>query len=1045
MDNSSGFNWSKLLGLRIGTKFKEPNLLNKRKITRKDREKIYAHNNFEDLAIKFIRNITNKHGWKKTPWQGDANHDGYIIIGCYKDNLKSKEEWWFEAKFTYGDKKKNISRYKLDATIVSAILSNANLSQIFFVTNFDIEPSVITDISFALSKAIHCNKVQFFTRNFLEYWLLDHNEILKDFFNFTREEISFFKKKSHYFVSSPFEVVTTNNILFLEPCYSLYLNKIYCARFCISTTENTSLIIIPDNNIVIDSIFPDFVEVGATPISIYFHFNNKPTNQDIFSLFTVNNVPIFPYQKITVLDNDTINLNISAQIHIEEEIIKILKKYEKTVVYITGKSGTGKTHLLEKIAENNKELMYLCTFSNDEIDNIKRIFLLVLFIIFPYINPKDIDLLFLSNLKKHNNLNIISALYDLMRKIHSKNSQQVKNSAKNFTHEFPSNINKKFIIFLDDVHKIYGNDMEFLNHILHSIYKTKINIIFIMCGQENMISEESVFLRHIDFKRFDCEITFKDVVENLKHFLPNVYKFQIENIVKELLPNVVILKEYIQYVSFQKQSIKTFEDFMLSYSSFINSGQADESIVRKFQESHSIEKRGVLLNQIYYSKDGIVYESRLREYVDFFLNLQLVKINQNTIVYIHDTYRSLYLKRYKKISPNRPQTLEENYQDILLSEDNFDIIRETAKKVNELRYTNFPIILYILEPVFRSNKNERLQNILGDKLYFNLYFTYAYACVNQSVFETGLNAFKILYDAILTQDDAEYGTIKIQTLYEIINLYFVELRYDKAIEYYNLLENYFQKLIIYKYDTSQEILFRFLAKHIKIYICTANGENTEEQFLEIRQFHSNIQKSNHHYIEFTRRYADYLMHSNIEKAYKHAKEAYNMYLETGNQDEKLKLLLKFQSIYIDIVKNNQFTYLNKLENITNQYKESLYNNYLRSSYGIALLFYAVRQKDKGNKYFSINMLSRRYISIRDNGFRYQTIAMYYLNEKNPKRAIKALKKSLQYLKNISSYAYIIEHNIEVIEKGNFDFDRIRFCASSDLDENFYYIDPRIMH
>jgi hypothetical protein len=1045
MSDSSSFNWSKLLGLRIGTKFKEPNLLNKEKLTRKNREKIYAHNNFEDLAIKFIRNITNKQGWEKTPWQGDRNHDGYIIIGCYKDNPKSIEEWWFEAKFSYNNKKKNISRYKLDATIVSAILSNANLSQVFFITNFDIEPNIITDISFALNKAINCNKVQFFTRDFLEYWLLEHNEILEEFFSFTQEEISSLKKKSHYFVSSPSEIITTNNILFSEPCYSLYLNKRYCARFCISTTKKNSLIIIPDNNIVIDTIFPNSIEAGATPISVYFHFKNKPTNQNIFSLFTVNNVPIFPNQRITVLDNDTINLIVSSQIRIKEEIIKILKEYEKTVVYITGKSGTGKTYLLEKIAENSKELMYFCTFSNDEIDNIKRIFLLVLFIIFPYINPKEIDLLFLSKLKNHNHLNIISALYDLMKKIHSNKSQQVKKSAKNFTYEFPSNINKKFIIFLDDVHKIYGNDMEFLNHILHSVYKTKINIIFIMCGQENMISEESVFLQHIDFRRFDCEITFKDVVENLEYFLPNVHKFQIENIVKKLLPNVIILKEYIKYVFFQKQSIKTFEDFMLSYSSFINSGQVDKSIVKKFQESHSIEERGILLNQIYYSKNGIAYESKFRKYVDFFLSLQLVKISQNTITYIHDTHRSLYLNHYKKIPSSHPQTLEESYQDILLNGDNFDKIRETAKRVNELRHTNFSTILYILEPIFRSAKNERLQNILENKLYFDLYFTYAYACVNQSIFETGLNAFKMLYDSIQIQDDTEYKNIKIQTLYEIINLYFVESHYDKAMEYYNLLENYFQKLIISKYDTSQEILFLFLAKHIKIYISTANYEDTEKQFLEIRKFHLNIQKSNHHYIEFTRRYADYLMHSNIEKAYKYAKEAYNMYFETGNQDEKLKLLLKFQNIYVDIVKNNQFTYLNELENITNQYKEFLYNNYLRSSYGVALLFYAIRQKDKGNKYFSINMLSRRYISIRDNGFRYQTIAMYYLNEKNPKRAIKALKTSLYYFKNIPSYAHIIEHNIEVIERENFDFNRIKFCVLPDLDENFYYIDPRIMH
>ena len=89
---------------------------------------------FEDLAREYVKDVFSfPYGeWKETSTTHDGNKDAYTIIIGFHPNLLENEVWWMEAK--YSTERMYLSRFKLDATIVSSIF-NRSVSKIIFVTN----------------------------------------------------------------------------------------------------------------------------------------------------------------------------------------------------------------------------------------------------------------------------------------------------------------------------------------------------------------------------------------------------------------------------------------------------------------------------------------------------------------------------------------------------------------------------------------------------------------------------------------------------------------------------------------------------------------------------------------------------------------------------------------------------------------------------------------------------------------------------------------------------------------------------------------------
>ena len=112
---------------------------------------------FEDLAREYVKDVFSfPYGeWKETSTTHDGNKDAYTIIIGFHPNLLENEVWWMEAK--YSTERMYLSRFKLDATIVSSIF-NRSVSKIIFVTNIEIKAKVISDVRTALYNGTSCKR-----------------------------------------------------------------------------------------------------------------------------------------------------------------------------------------------------------------------------------------------------------------------------------------------------------------------------------------------------------------------------------------------------------------------------------------------------------------------------------------------------------------------------------------------------------------------------------------------------------------------------------------------------------------------------------------------------------------------------------------------------------------------------------------------------------------------------------------------------------------------------------------------------------------------
>lgn len=210
-----------------------------------------GYKGFENLAVEFIKETEKKQGfsWKRTKDTRDKNHDAIaakeasssksLDFAIFVGYFTGADIWWMEAKYSALKEtdEKFLTRYRLDATIVSAVLSK-NISKVVFVTNTNVTPKTIWDIRRALIFSNSCKEVRFYTRNHLESWLLN-----KDFkwfrtkFDYTKDEFNKLKIPLYNHI----EELSFYNIgynMFQEPLNTLYSSFTYEVCFSIFVQQN---------------------------------------------------------------------------------------------------------------------------------------------------------------------------------------------------------------------------------------------------------------------------------------------------------------------------------------------------------------------------------------------------------------------------------------------------------------------------------------------------------------------------------------------------------------------------------------------------------------------------------------------------------------------------------------------------------------------------------------------------------------------------------------------------------------------------------------
>jgi hypothetical protein len=156
-----------------------------------DRKKMYKHSNFEELALEYIKCNTGSREWESTSATRDGNKDAVLTFFV----SGNAEENWMEAKFSYGDVSTQLlSRYRIDPTIVSAILNKKKINDLHIVTNQQISIKTIQDITTALLKYKTCNNVYFSTKEEIENWLLEEKCRLEKCFEIDFEQIKIIRE-----------------------------------------------------------------------------------------------------------------------------------------------------------------------------------------------------------------------------------------------------------------------------------------------------------------------------------------------------------------------------------------------------------------------------------------------------------------------------------------------------------------------------------------------------------------------------------------------------------------------------------------------------------------------------------------------------------------------------------------------------------------------------------------------------------------------------------------------------------------------------------
>lgn len=330
---------------------------------------------FEKLAFAYVQDKYPNSAWQKTTETRDGNKDAVALVFGYQPYPDKEEQWWMEAK--YSTESQIISRYRLDATIVSAVL-NGSVSRIFFVTNISISTKTILDIRTALYNALNCRDIIFCTRHTLEHWLAKNSRIYHNFFNVDKTLKHIPIKYPQLFATQDidFYTVGSSRASFKEPVRSLYIGESYIGYFSVFSDTKKDVIFQPASGIKGLKLYSSkkiTLEQGENQIKFQFGIGKEYTQnkkERPVPIFSLDNIKILPFRPLVAVENLRGILTIPAQVKTLEELIKEIRRFTKhsrTAIHtLEGISGVGKSHLIEQLlthkAIDEREDLFFCSF-----------------------------------------------------------------------------------------------------------------------------------------------------------------------------------------------------------------------------------------------------------------------------------------------------------------------------------------------------------------------------------------------------------------------------------------------------------------------------------------------------------------------------------------------------------------------------------------------------------------------------------------------------------------------------------------------------------
>ncbi len=1045
-------------------------------VCKTDRDKwIRRGREFEKLALDYLRdNFAIK--WEQTHISRDGNKDAVSVV------LRGHEEVWAEAKYT---KNHRISRYRLDATIVSALIYDKKIVKIIFITNSDIDDKTQIDIERALKNALgEPTEILFQTKYDIEFWLYNNPKQYAKYFNDSEQSLQ----------SLHFNGIVANNISFYK-----VIRQSFCFR------EPLNELYVGNNYELIFSIFSPF-DINDCKIKLTTNLIEvRPTNIDIrrgsnricliCSVLTTGNLPTC---LMTICDTDVlltksvcikkanIELAIKSQIDIKNNLLKSFEEFKKSHIscihVINGIGGVGKTTLLENLIQNaafrNIDIVYQ-SMSRDKLDSNIMIIDIILSILFYHTDPSTIDIAYLKGIKQDYISKSLQYLVEAKCKLDNiRNSDNIENfnariSEYNESKEiFAGNVelNQKVII-LDDLHKLNESSYIFLFNFLEDLYSSKIPCFIILCARDSFWKNP----KYLTFKQnhqiyiHNYKFDYVDLYNNLTKYKYNVNLQAVSLLANRMDISIFSTKSLLDFL--HKNETKFDRTHSNSchvlINHFISEDKYPKSIIELFNGLNTDEKNVIRL--VYYSYSGVDKSNIKSSKYPIFEDLEhsgFLRIENQKYVPYHDIYQEIF----KNSSEPLPALLVPKYlkktaseleilRDDLLHCGNMDIVRKEylLHQIKSLiKNHKFHTISYILDPIFLKNVSEEAKVIerrkanLGLVLYYNLKFYYVYAVINCSKSINGDKELDGLYKEIKNILDPDIQYILLKLLAELVNSRHEHLLFASSHKYACLLKNVIYHLEKEGYIEGGKGQYNssfILSKEVDMLTNTMLDKYSKASYQKRALDKLCIAANDFNKIAIIAiRHARLMLHHNIEFAYEHISKSVEELRANQSTEKKWILIGEFELCFIDIIRGRTNN-IKELKIAHNKLEENFNNDYNRGCLIIAACYIYWKMPQEAYQYLYKDYFKKRQINPRCEAMRLGLLALYeYLFMKDKKHAIECLNKQKRIFAKLGcSYHLVIDNNIKLINSPDRN-DKISFFTNADripLVDKCLYIDPRI--
>lgn len=1027
-----------------------------------------GHKGFEKLAVRYVQLEYDKR-FQRTGDTRDGNKDAhlvrdgseteYTIVLGFRMSENACEEWWMEAK--YSNTEERLTRYRLDPTLVSAILKGT-VGRIIFVTNINVDTQTIIDIRQAVTSATNCKEVDFCTKDRLEYWLYQNKDVLNDFFpDYSGDDVQL----PDLVLVEPMDFYTADKsaLVFRESLRMLEIGRTYVARFSVYSSRTREVSILLANGIKgISGICPKkwALQPGINDMELQFYlspkrygYRSEKRKKEHAQLpqpaFRLEGINVFPKRSVTVSDNPWKNFSTPSQNGLFNKLKRnytdFLQKGETRVLFIRGQSGVGKTRVLDDFityAGKSNCLIYASEMSGGLASDFEDVARCVDFICFPYLPAGSVNKNYLDELDSKRS--VTKFYYDMICC-----AQDVETLARQFSRYISEDVRlfpKRFrgnprVIIFDNTHAVSTLAINVIYKMIMELSMVCAPFMFILSGQTISHTEYYTELaKMISVSEDELQVTVDDCLSLLPkdRISPKARRLFQENF---LFSNILEMLFFTQYLLDHGKSVKDFHDFSLLYRLFFHEDIMTTYIKRLFHDAvYEDPDTDTLCNEVYWNPSGA--DGADLPQGKKLLGYHLAKVDSLTgrLIPYHDIYTACYRRTY-----NCRSLFEISFARLLEERDAAAIETAIEGIHQEFEKKHYIVVYYSLEPIYRDAFSAEYRNQIRQGDYYTLFYEYALSCAHCSMDYASGRMFERLYweTKELTRPDAQTRKVCNAALWELTNSTFEALNYVKAKGYADKLIKNTADLAarhIFKDDPRDSVRYHN-ANVIRGLIKSELQEADSASF-----FHISAEDMERHGFpnrawSYRVRYSLTLMQRTPEDAVRILSECCTHYDRVGVTAEKYLFWAHFYLSYLKMIvyddlssEDDALLYLDRLH-------DRFFNDYRKAAFGMVVYFYYRGEIERGDRLLLSDSYVMRGKRPRLEGFFHLAYGLRNVITDNIQDALAELKKASAIFKDIPSYSELIQHNIGLLERGGRAWP-IRYYLGGPIEMGIYYLDIR---